>query len=64
MYLPWVQRQFRIQNTEFYWKLFDEKFKTIASVDVHKHDAFAPYEFEFEDDVCEKKFVNFGASTI
>lgn len=45
--------------------MFEEKLKTIASVYVvHKYDAFAPYEFEFKDNICEKEFVNFGASTI
>ena len=44
--------------------MFEEKFKTIASVEVvHKYDAFASYEFQFEDDICEKEFVNFRAST-
>ena len=45
--------------------LFEEKFKTIASVDVvHKYDAFAPYEFEFENYIYEKEYVNFRASKI
>ena len=45
--------------------MFQEKFETIASVDVvHKYDAFALYELEFEDDICEEEFIDFGASAL
>jgi len=45
--------------------LFEEKFKTIASINVvHKDDAFALYELEFEDDIYEEEFIDFGTSAL
>jgi hypothetical protein len=45
--------------------LFQEQFEAIASVDVvHKDDAFASYELEFEDDIYEEEFINFGTSAL
>jgi hypothetical protein len=42
--------------------LFQEKFQAVAAVDVvDEKYAFTLYKAEFEDDICEKKFVDFGA---
>jgi hypothetical protein len=60
--VPGVERKFRIEDATFHEGMFQKELEPIAAVDVvDKHDAFAPYQIELEDHVCEEEFVDFGA---
>jgi hypothetical protein len=41
--------------------LFQKQFQTVTSIDIiDKEDAFAFYELEFQNDIGQKEFVDFG----
>ena len=61
-YEPGVERQFRVQDTALYRELLQEQLQTVATVNVvDENDTFAFDELHFQDDVCQKKFINLVA---
>lgn len=58
-----IERQFRVENTTFDGELFEEEFEAVAAIYViDEEDALPPDKLEFEDDICQEKFVDFRAS--
>lgn len=65
IYLPGVQREFRVKNAALDRELFQEEFETITTVYVvNKKYAFAFDKTELEDYVGEEKLVNFGTPSV
>lgn len=60
-----VDGEFGVEDAGAQAELLEEKFETVAAVDVvDEDDAFAFDELELEDYVCKEEFLFFGASRV
>jgi hypothetical protein len=60
-----IDGKLRVKDTAPNTKLLKKEFQSVASVDIaNKNDAFSFDQLQFENDVCQKKFLVLGTSVI